>query len=134
MNVTGFWTGSYWYHAPGEPVVSFLANLQDDDGQLSGSMSEAVPESLVRQRVSAFVSGVHDGLGLEFAKVYDGASLYAHRVDYVGEISDDGSTIQGHWVLESDWTGGFEMARQLVADDEADETVTKSHHTTEATG
>ena len=119
--MTGFWTGRYWYDAPSEPVVSFLANIDDAGGRLSGSISEPNTISPSSQRLEAFVRGTRDGVSVAFAKVYDGSADLAHRVDYTGELANDGLSVSGRWTLE-DWTGGFEMARQSVAEieDEAE--------------
>jgi hypothetical protein len=119
--MTGFWTGRYWYDAPSEPVVSFLANIDDAGGRLSGSISEPNTISQSSQRLEAFVRGTRDGVSVAFAKVYDGSADLAHRVDYTGELANDGLSVSGRWTLE-DWTGGFEMARQSVAEieDEAE--------------
>lgn len=117
--MTGFWTGRYWYDAPSEPVVPFLANIDDADGRLSGSISE--PDMITRssQRLEAFVRGTRDGFSVIFAKVYDGSGELAHRVDYAGALADDGLSVAGRWTLEG-WAGGFEMARQSVTEIEGE--------------
>ncbi|MBY8823758.1 hypothetical protein [Sphingomonas colocasiae] len=113
--MTGFWTGRYWYDAPSEPVVSFLANIDDAGGALSGSISEPNTISRSSQRLESFIRGTRDGFSVAFAKVYDGSADLAHRVDYAGELAHDGLSVSGRWILEG-WTGGFEMARQSVAE------------------
>jgi len=116
--MTGFWTGRYWYDAPSEPVVSFLANIDDADGRLSGSISEPNTISRSSQRLEAFVRGTRSGISVAFAKVYDGSGDLAHRVDYTGDLADDGLSVSGQWRLE-EWTGGFQMTREAVIEAES---------------
>jgi hypothetical protein len=117
MNLTGFWTGTYWYFRHGEPVVPFLANVDDQAGHLTGSISE--PDSFTGSgvRLEAFLIGDRDGTQVKFAKVYDGAGPLAHRVDYSGALSSDGKVLKGSWYLAGEW-GGFEMSRQILEDEE----------------
>lgn len=117
MDLTGFWTGTYWYFRYGEPVVPFLANIDDKAGHLTGSISE--PDSFTESgfRLEAFLIGERDGTQVRFAKVYDGAGPFAHRVDYSGGLSGDGKALKGSWFLSGEW-GGFEMSRQILEDEE----------------
>lgn len=116
--MTGFWTGRYWYDAPSEPVVPFLANIDDAGGQLSGSISEPNTISRSSQRLEAFVRGTRSGISVAFAKVYDGSGDLAHRVDYMGDLADDGLSVSGQWRLEES-TGGFQMTREAVIEAES---------------
>ncbi len=113
--MTGFWTGRYWYDAPSEPVVQFIANIDDIGGQLSGSISEPNTITASSGRLEAFIRGTRSGFSVAFAKVYDGSGDLAHRVDYTGELADDGLSVTGQWALE-DWTGGFQMTREAVVE------------------
>jgi hypothetical protein len=113
MDVTGFWTGSYWYYEHGQPSVPFLANLDEQGGRLSGSISEPDLHFQTGNRLEAMVVGEREGMRVAFAKAYDGAGPFAHRVDYTGSLSDDGRTIRGSWYLSGTW-GAFEMSRELL--------------------
>jgi hypothetical protein len=117
MNLTGFWTGTYWYYDHFRPVVPFLANVDEQGAKLTGSISEPDLEMQTSDRVEAFLVGEREGKRVAFAKVYDGAGPYAHRVDYTGSLSDDGKTVKGTWHLSGEW-GGFEMSREILEDEE----------------
>lgn len=116
MDLTGFWTGTYWYFRHGEPVVPFLANIDESSGAISGTISE--PDFLLDSdaRLSAFLVGDRDGMRVKFAKVYDGEGSFAHRVDYTGALLDDGKVLKGSWYLAGEW-GGFEMSRQILKEE-----------------
>jgi len=74
-------------------------------------------------RVEAILRGQLDGRSVSFAKAYDGAGPFAHRVDYNGVVSDDAKHIRGRWYLAGEW-GGFEMSRELLqAEEEYEEPV-----------
>jgi hypothetical protein len=115
-NISGFWSGKYWYDEPGEPVVPFFALLDDSGGTLSGEITEPNTAGYTSSELKAFVVGSRDGMSVAFAKVYDGASDLAHRVDYTGKLSDDGTRMVGYWLLDV-YSGGFEMSRTIVAEE-----------------
>ena len=113
--MTGFWSGKYWFSDSGLPVHPFIANIEDVDGILSGTTSETNVIGTSSPRLRAIVVGSRVGRSFEFSKQYDGASDAAHRVDYFGTISDDGTSAGGEWRLET-WSGGFRMTRPQIAD------------------
>jgi hypothetical protein len=117
VNLTGFWSGSYWYFVPGEPVVPFLANIDHTSGVLTGSISEPDLHFGSGMRLKAILMGQLDGSSVSFAKAYDGAGPLAYRVDYDGVVSDDGRIIRGSWYLTGE-QGGFEMSRELLQAEE----------------
>jgi hypothetical protein len=119
-NLTSFWSGSYWYDEHGEPTVSFMLNLTDDLGALSGEISEPNTVGSSSNYLKSFIKGMRNGTIVAFAKVYDGASDLAHRVDYTGSASDDGQKVSGYWLLE-EFSGGFEMTRTLLPAEELTE-------------
>lgn len=120
QNLTGFWSGSYWYDEPGEPTVPFMLNLTDNQGALSGEVSEPNTVGTSSDYLKAFIMGKRTDANVAFAKVYDGASDLAHRVDYTGSASDDGRKVSGYWLLEG-YSGGFEMTRTLLPAEELTE-------------
>ncbi|MDX2209808.1 MAG: hypothetical protein SFV20_05555 [Sphingopyxis sp.] len=117
LNISGFWSGKYWYDEPGQPIVPFLALLEDSGGTLSGEITEPNTAGYSSSELKAFVIGSRDGNAVTFAKVYDGASDLAHRVDYVGGVSDDGTRLTGYWLLDI-YSGGFEMSRTIVPEED----------------
>lgn len=120
MDLTGFWSGSYWYYEHGQPVVPFLANLDENGGHLSGTISEPDSHFGTNVRIEAFVIGRREAMRVTFAKTYDGAGPMAHRVDYTGTLSDDAKTIRGSWYFAGLW-GAFSMTRELLEAEEETE-------------
>jgi hypothetical protein len=120
-NISGFWTGTYWYDEPGEPIVPFLVLINDANGALSGEISEPNTVGYSSDELKAFIIGTRDGNAVAFAKVYDGASDLAHRVDYTGTLSEDTTRLTGYWLLE-DYSGGFEMSRTVLPEEEFETT------------
>ena len=118
LDMTGFWVGEYRYRWPGMPAVPFFANLEEAASALTGTIDEPNMVGASSARLSSFIRGRRDGASVEFAKVYDGASDMAHRVDYRGTLSGDGLALSGAWFIEGD-TGAFRMTREAV--DEVDQ-------------
>ena len=118
-NLSGFWTGQYWYDHVDEWTVGFLALLSDEAGVLSGEITEPNTIGYSSSELKAWIRGTCDGQAVTFAKVYDGASDAAHRVDYVGTLSDDSKRIAGHWMIDGEF-GGFSMSRTLLPAEELD--------------
>ena len=120
QNLAGVWYGRY--DALGYPETNnFVAQLNDDGGAISGSITE--PDTTGQYDVRrAFVSGSRSGSTLRFVKQYDGGAL-AHAVRYSGEINADATEIAGTWVIVRHH-GVFSMRREkfLAADleDEAE--------------
>ncbi|HZF42036.1 MAG TPA: hypothetical protein VEZ48_01345 [Sphingomonadaceae bacterium] len=113
LDMTGFWIGEYRYRWTGMPAVPFFANLEEAASALTGTIDEPNMVGASSARLSSFIQGRRNDLSVEFAKVYDGASDMAHRVDYRGTLSADGLTPSGAWFLEGD-TGAFRMTREAV--------------------
>lgn len=115
--LTGLWSGRYWYDNAWDPEVEYIATMTEQDGSIGGWISE--PDSITgtTMRLSAFINGSASGAEIQFAKTYDGAGPLAHRVDYVGVISDDRCTISGVWSLTGA-NGGFVMTRPAMVEDQ----------------
>ena len=122
-NLSGFWVGRYAYDGGFGKPVSFLANVKDDGGALSGTISEPNQMGVSSDELHAIISGSREGSDIFFVKAYDGASDAAHRVDYAGMVNAQGTEISGHWIL-SGTSGTFTMTREIVV--EAEETVAES--------
>ncbi|HEY2481118.1 MAG TPA: hypothetical protein VGI30_02820 [Caulobacteraceae bacterium] len=106
-SLSGRWPGQYRYQTDKRPPVAFTALLDDDEGRLSGEITEAVVQSdgpaLTR---TASIVGRRLGWLVKFAKHYEGRS-----VDYQGEIDEAAKTITGVWSIPGRVSGRFEMAR-----------------------
>ena len=122
-NLSGFWVGRYAYDGGFGKPVSFLANVKDDGGALSGTISEPNQMGVSSDELHAIISGSREGSDIFFINTYDGASDAAHRVDYAGMVNAQGTEISGHWIL-SGTSGTFTMTREIVV--EAEETVAES--------
>ena len=110
QDLTGRWTGVYLYESGlGEPV-NFLCDLEDEAGALTGEISERVSLFEADEQLSAFVLGQRSGSNVSFAKTYDGAGSFAHRVDYAGQVNETGTIISGYWDIEGEG-GTFSMRR-----------------------
>ena len=119
-NISGLWMGSYSYPGGIGPTTPFLAKIEDHDGALSGSIVEPNLQGHLSDSLDAVIRGTRQGTAVDFTKVYDGASDYAHAIDYVGRLSGDGNTIRGVWSL-ADLDGSFEMHREAVWEEKAGE-------------
>jgi len=107
-DLTGIWYGRY--DAVGRAETNtFIANLSDDGGTLSGTITEpdTSGETEVRR---AFVSGARTGSQVMFVKQYDGAVL-AHAVRYFGVVNGDATQIAGRWQIVRE-LGVFTMERE----------------------
>jgi hypothetical protein len=124
-DLTGMWDGVYAYPAvPGAgPTTPFLADISEVAGRLSGTIIE--PHEFRSGTAQATIMGHRAGNVVDFSKTYHGAGeAYDEPVSYTGQLSDDGTLITGHWMMQ-EWSGPFEMVRQarVEAAEEAREAV-----------
>ncbi len=115
-NLSGFWSGHYWYDDALDADAAFMMVLRDDGAKFSGEITEPNMVGVSSDFLKAMVTGTRSGLSVEFAKVYDGASDLAHRVDYFGVLSEDGLELTGHWLLE-EFSGGFVASRAALPEE-----------------
>lgn len=112
-DLTGVWFGEYSYPL-GHPPVSFIANIDDRHGEISGRIDE--PNSIgmpFADRLYARLTGTrHEGYVI-LTKTYDGTGGVTHSVAYTGEIDAEGNTIEGIWRVAG-WSGRFSMTRPRV--------------------
>jgi hypothetical protein len=110
-NLTGLWHGLYSYPAYLEPVF-FVATLYTSGQSFSGTTHEAfIGRKGAPLTLYATVSGGQSGGEISFAKTYDGTHGWKHNVAYEGELSADGSEIEGRWTIPGNWSGRFLMIR-----------------------
>lgn len=112
-NMTGLWTGQYWYAEPWEPPTGFVATISDNGGLLAGTTTEP-SDVLTGIDERADIRGAREGTDVSFRKYYDGDGAYGHTVIYRGTLSRDGRQVEGQWLLDS-ISGGFLMVRDLQA-------------------
>lgn len=111
LDMTGLWTGQYWYPEPWEPLIGFVATISDNAGSLSGTTTEA-SEVFIGAGERADIRGTRSGTSVSFYKYYDGTGAYGHSVTYDGTLSADGQQIEGQWSLDG-YSGSFIMSRSL---------------------
>ena len=110
--ISGEWHGTFRYPAGGGPDTPFLATITDRAGQLAGTIIE--PNEFRPETAQATLRGHRSGTAVDFTKTYRAAGPeYATPVDYVGQLSDDGTRIVGMWSLLQ-WDGSFEMFRDIA--------------------
>ena len=111
-NLTGVWQGLYTYPRPALSV-SFVATLIENGKCLSGSTHEpCVGERRSGATLYATLLGSRDESAVTFVKTYDAPGPdFLDPVEYVGTLSQDGTEIEGRWIIRSDWSGKFLMIR-----------------------
>ena len=120
LDMTGLWHGTYTYPDYARETLPFVANLTDTGGRLSGTIMEPATgeESYHAEETEAVLAGSRGGRAVDFTKTYLGA-VWAHSVDYVGQLSADGQSVTGMWSVES-LDGVFEMHRDLKLEELAE--------------
>lgn len=117
-DLSGPWTGVYFYPEDttwnandAYPPTPFTAEIVDDHGLVSGATLEPDLTGPVRNlEIRASIEGRRAGAELRFTKYPD--SPRQDPIHYTGEISGDGNSIDGHWVIPGDWSGTFRMQRR----------------------
>ena len=109
--MSGRWIGRFIYPAS-RPPVDFTAVLQDAGGWLTGATEEAGQRGeAAGQLLTATLQGRRDGRTVMFLKTYDATPPGYDSVQYVGELSPDGTEIDGRWTVPGGWSGDFVMVR-----------------------
>jgi hypothetical protein len=107
QNLTGVWSGSYFY--PRElPPVSFLATLIETAASLTGTTHEPAATGTARY---ASLQGQREGNAVSFTKTYDKAELKAYPIHYSGILDGEATEIKGTWRIPGYWSGKFLMIR-----------------------
>ncbi len=113
-SLTGVWNGLYSYPALMAPV-SFVATLIDAGTSLSGTTHETCEVTPGESAaLFAMISGARSGSAVNFAKDYDGSGGWNHSVFYEGNLSADGTEIEGRWRVPGAMTGKFLMIRNVA--------------------
>jgi hypothetical protein len=123
IDLSGRWTGVYFYPEDAEfnandnlPATPFTAELSDRNGHVTGTTLE--PDLLGSPGappITATIEGDRLGGRLIFTKFPEG-DRQTHTIDYDGDISEDGDTIEGRWIIHGDWSGAFRMQRRTLRD------------------
>lgn len=109
LNLTGVWHGNYTY-PDGSAAVSFVATLIEAGGHVSGSTHE--PHGYRPETLYALLSGTRAGRAVTFTKRCQGGDArYAAPIDYDGTLNQNGTEIEGRWIIHHEWSGRFLMIR-----------------------
>ena len=57
------------------------------------------------------LAGSRHGSAVTFVKTYDGSNPNYRTAAYKGTLSDDGTEIEGRWIISGIWSGKFLMVR-----------------------
>ena len=110
--MSGKWDGTFAYPDVPDagPATPFLAQITEAEGRFEGRIIE--PHEFRDGTAHSSVQGVRAGRSIDFTKSYHDAGWeYGEPVAYAGQMSEDGNTITGHWLMQ-EWAGTFEMTRQ----------------------
>ncbi len=116
-DLTGLWSGEYWYVGEPTPPVPFSAHLVDAAGSISGTTLE--PNTFAHPgliELSAEISGARGELSVRFNKLYHAApGVHRDPIVYSGTVDDKFTMIDGEWKLQPPgypaMTGRFVLVR-----------------------
>ncbi len=118
-DLSGVWYGRYFGASMEVEENSFIANLEESGGAVSGTITEPDTTGLDDVR-RAYVDGDRGGTAVRFTKQYDPSGALAHSVTYSGTIADDGTEVTGEWHF-SGYHGSFVMNREVFRTEELEE-------------
>ena len=116
MNLSGVWEGTYSYpDGSGRDPVPFELLLihKEGDNSFRGEIKE--PRTFGDDNgpwLHAEVVGTYhpEGHSITFKKQYDGTNGVNHAVLYSGDVTQDGTQINGTWKVSDDTSGKFTMS------------------------
>ncbi|HEX8525989.1 hypothetical protein [Allosphingosinicella sp.] len=123
FDLSGRWNGIFNYPGP-FPPVAFEAELRDQDGSITGMISE--PDESPRGTAGtlhSIVDGSREGRSVSFSKMYEDEERMPEPVFYGGTVQPDGNEISGRWEIPGHWSGTFLMVRDPGAAETAAEEV-----------
>ena len=113
-DLTGLWSGEYWYDAVAQRTP-FTAHIIDADGSLSGTTLEPATFGAGPGDLSAVINGARGELTVRFTKLYDAApGVHASPIFYDGTVDPNFTMIEGGWTLSMRGhreTGRFVLVR-----------------------
>jgi hypothetical protein len=113
-DLTGLWSGEYWYgQSQGQPTP-FTAHFIDNAGDLSGTTLEPATFGLSAGDLSAVIEGARGELSVRFTKLYDPApGVHADPIFYAGTVDAQFTIIEGTWDFGSrmNFSGRFVLVR-----------------------
>ena len=111
LDLSGVWHGQFSYPSAQAPAA-FVASLIERDTRFDGDTEEVgATGDAAGRTLTATLQGRRTDREITFLKLYDGAFEDYDTVEYVGEVSDDGSEILGRWSIAGALSGDFMMIR-----------------------
>ena len=111
-DLTGLWSGEYWYVGLATGPVPFSAHLVDVAGTITGTTLE--PNTFAHKgliELSADISGSRGELTVQFNKLYHPApGVHREPIFYTGTINADFTMIDGEWRVQG-LIGRFVLVR-----------------------
>ena len=99
-DLTGLWSGEYWYGGAGQPTP-FTAHFVDTDGSLTGTTLE--PNTFADPglgELSATLRGARGDQSVRFVKLYDPApGVHRSPIHYAGSVDAEFTMIDGGWSI-----------------------------------
>jgi hypothetical protein len=124
-NLSGVWHGQYSYPRNRAPV-DFAATLTENNSWLHGVTQETGTVGDARGlTISATLQGRRTGRSVTWLKFYHGSYRGYDAVQYAGEVNEDGTEIEGRWIVSGSWSGRFMMIRSKDAAVERSREVTE---------
>jgi hypothetical protein len=111
-DLTGLWSGEYWYGGAGQPTP-FTAHFVDADGSLTGTTLEPNTfADLGLAELSAMLRGSRGDLSVRFVKLYDPApGVHQSPIAYSGTVDPNFTMIDGEWRIAGMHPGRFVLVR-----------------------
>lgn len=98
-DLTGLWSGEYWYAGGQGRPAPFSAHITDVAGSISGTTLE--PNTFAHPgliELSADITGVRGELSVRFTKLYHPApGVHRDPIFYVGTVDPNFTVIDGDW-------------------------------------
>ncbi len=111
LDLSGVWHGQFSYPNIQQPAA-FVASLIERNALFDGDTEEVgAAGDAAGRTLTATLQGRRSEREITFLKLYDGAFDGYDAVQYVGEVSDDGSEILGRWSIAGALSGDFMMIR-----------------------
>ncbi|MEM6627500.1 MAG: hypothetical protein AAF719_12415 [Pseudomonadota bacterium] len=116
-DLTGIWSGKYWYDGGGDSVP-FTADIVESSGRFSGTTMEPNTfADIIYEELSADIAGAREGAKLRFTKVYHPiGGAHQAPIFYEGQFDEALTLISGEWSLRDAYgmhAGQFSLSRAV---------------------
>jgi uncharacterized caspase-like protein len=122
--LSGKWSGMYFYPNDVQAAVDFEMKVVHAAGdRLTATVKEPNtfgPNPAQEPHLYAKCKGTFDGAArrLTWTKTYDGTDGISHSVEYTGDLSEDGKSVEGTWTIKDEngnegFSGKFTLKRPV---------------------